>query len=810
MWLLGGFSQGGAVFNGAEVKGFEGGFDFCAVSNCEEKHLVGVDVFAGGGGDVGGGDGEETGGEVCVVVQRTVVEEEVGKGAVDVVGGGELAGEALDAGILGGFELSVSGWGGRDGVELGEELVGGGGGDVGADEAAGEEGAAAALGVEGGEGAVGVAVGFAEIHVDAGAEGASEGVVHGFDGGEVGIGGGDAEAPGHEGGLRGIGLVDKDEVEGGRRGRWRKRLRGGAGGGAALPGREILGGEVAGLRFGEVAGEQEGGVGGAVVGVAEVQEVLASNGVEGFFGSGAGQAVGLVGAVEDEGADAEGDGVGGVGFLLDRDKALLADAVDVWGTEGGVLHGVGKKIEGGGGFVREDREAGGDGVHGGVGEELAADALAVLSLLLGGPEVGALGDHASGEGGEAGLGDGVGFGSGAGDDGGGEDGELMLLDEEDFEAVGKGEVGGDGKVDVGGGAGRRRRFAPALGLFKGGRVGGLDLDVGVGGVGRAGDVVGDFLAGGAVHNDGALLGEVFLGSGLDGGGSGLGSAGKVFGEEAGVAGVLVVLGEGVSDAAEAAEALETGDFLGFDRDAGGIDLSLGGRRRLELADLFPDSFFEVFKLDAGFGGDGAAADAGHLEGVVVAGGGLGDLAVVDEDVLEAAAFLSAEDGQSDVNVGVGLGVEGGGQPADLELRELDGVGDLDPALRGDGRRGDVDGRNRRAGGDGAEVLGEEGFKGGGVEVAGDGEGGVVGGVELLVEVADVVDAGGFDVGVRADDIAVIGVLLGKELVHEGFVSGLVGAALALAALVADDVALVGELGAVEAFHKKPHAVGLEP
>ena len=76
---------------------------------------------------------------------------------------------------------------------------------------------------------------------------------------------------------------------------------------------------------------------------------------------------------------------------------------------------------------------------------------------------------------------------------------------------------------------------------------------------------------------------------------------------------------------------------------------------------------------------------------------------------------------------------------------------------------DGDGLDRGSLRDGAEVFGEERFEFGGIEVAGDGDAGVVGSVEVLVEVADVVDAGGFDVGVRADDGGVVRVLLGKSM-----------------------------------------------
>ena len=63
---------------------------------------------------------------------------------------------------------------------------------------------------------------------------------------------------------------------------------------------------------------------------------------------------------------------------------------------------------------------------------------------------------------------------------------------------------------------------------------------------------------------------------------------------------------------------------------------------------------------------------------------------------------------------------------------------------------------------GAKYFVEQSFELGGIEVAGDGDAGVVGGVELLVEVANVVDAGGFDIGVGADDGGVVGMLVGEE------------------------------------------------
>ena len=79
-----------------------------------------------------------------------------------------------------------------------------------------------------------------------------------------------------------------------------------------------------------------------------------------------------------------------------------------------------------------------------------------------------------------------------------------------------------------------------------------------------------------------------------------------------------------------------------------------------------------------------------------------------------------------------------------------------------------------------------------------------------MEVANIVDARGFDVGVRADDVAVVGMLLREEELVDFFTGEIIGSAFALATLVADDVALVGELGAVEAFEEEAHAIALKP
>ena len=187
-----------------------------------------------------------------------------------------------------------------------------------------------------------------------------------------------------------------------------------------------------------------------------------------------------------------------------------------------------------------------------------------------------------------------------------------------------------------------------------------------------------------------------------------------------------------------------------------------------------------------------------------------DLGLEAQGAIEAAGLGSAEGVEGEVHGVRAFRIDGRGEPGDGELGELDGICDRRTALRGDGGGGDLYGLDGRTLGDGAEVFGEEVFELLGVEVAGDGDAGVVGGVELLVEVANVIDAGGFDIGVGADDVAVVGVFPGEEELEHLFIGEVVGLAFALAALIADDVTLVGELGAVQAFHEEAHAVRLKP
>ena len=152
----------------------------------------------------------------------------------------------------------------------------------------------------------------------------------------------------------------------------------------------------------------------------------------------------------------------------------------------------------------------------------------------------AFGEEAGGEAGEASFGGGVVFTAAASDDACGEDGQGVVFEEEDLEAVLQGEGFGDGKVESYGWAGGGRGLTPVLLLLEIGSVGLGELGVGVGVVGAAGDVVDDFFAGDAIDDDALVRAEVLAGDLFDGDDCGCLVTGDVFGEIAGIVEELVV------------------------------------------------------------------------------------------------------------------------------------------------------------------------------------------------------------------------------------------------------------------------------
>ena len=160
---------------GPRLVAFRPGSIFGAVAHGYDEEMVGVNVVFGDAGDIGGGNGAELVRLGGVIVERKVVEEDLGLGTGGGSGGFEKARNGLDGGVLGLFELGSGGWVGGEVGDFLEELGERGAGDIGTHEAAGEKAATLAIRAEVGRCAIGVAVLFAQIHVDAGGEGAAEG-----------------------------------------------------------------------------------------------------------------------------------------------------------------------------------------------------------------------------------------------------------------------------------------------------------------------------------------------------------------------------------------------------------------------------------------------------------------------------------------------------------------------------------------------------------------------------------------------------------------------------------------------------------
>ena len=340
-----------------------------------------------------------------------------------------------------------------------------------------------------------------------------------------------------------------------------------------------------------IAGEDERGVCGAVVGAVEAGDVVArqgANAVERAYGC---LAVGLV-SVEEAGADAPCDCEGRVALLRDGDEALLADALDVIGVEGGVQDDVGEEIEGSAGVVGEEGDGRRGRVHGRDCGQASTDALCVICEPGRVAGLGAFIEQSSSYGGETGLACGIVLAARAGDDACREYGELLVLDDIDLQAVLQRKGLGDREMEGDGGAGRGYCLAPALLLFKGRGIGWGELDVGVSVVWAAGDVVDDLFARYAGDDDGLVFVEVFVCGLLDAGNGSRLIAREVLAEIAGVAGVLVVVVERVGDTTEAAESFEADDLLREVDDAGGVELPLGGAFGLESGDLLPEGGFE--------------------------------------------------------------------------------------------------------------------------------------------------------------------------------------------------------------------------
>ena len=153
-------------------------------------------------------------------------------------------------------------------------------------------------------------------------------------------------------------------------------------------------------------------------------------------------------AIDQHRADSLRDGGDRVALLADGDEALLADAVEVFVLERRMLHDVGEQVHALCGVVGEHGHAGGGAIHAGADADARADALLLLGERGEIARGGGLAHGLRGDDGEAALAGGVGLAAGASDDGRGEDGQRLLLDEVHFQAVVEREGLGGGQLEV--------------------------------------------------------------------------------------------------------------------------------------------------------------------------------------------------------------------------------------------------------------------------------------------------------------------------------------------------------------------------
>ena len=286
---------------------------------------------------------------------------------------------------------------------------------------------------------------------------------------------------------------------------------------------------------------------------------------------------------------------------------------------------------------------------------------------------------------------------------------------------------------------------------------------------------------------------------------------EVLVQVSGVAGELVVGLESVRHPTEPADIFETGDDAGADRGLGGRQLL--GRRpaRRERIQLVVDRRLQLVRGVTRLGGRPNLEVRIELRRLLEGGHVLGDLLLVHQALVEPARLAAAQDAGRDVGFGV-TGLEVGSRdPRHVDARQLHLVGHHLAPLGADRRRLHVDRRHVGALGDGAEVFLDQRLGLVHVDVARDGQRGVVGRVVLGEEVTHVLELGGLDVRVGADHVGVVGMSGRVEQVRHRLLGEAVGAVLdALAPLVAHHVLLVRQHSLVEAVEQEAHPIALEP
>ena len=291
---------------------------------------------------------------------------------------------------------------------------------------------------------------------------------------------------------------------------------------------------------------------------------------------------------------------------------------------------------------------------------------------------------------------------------------------------------------------------------------------------------------------------------------GLAVAGQVPGQEAGIAGQHVVAVQAIGLAAEAAAALQPAHEAGLVAGAGQLDLGGGQALLQQQVQLGVDRGLDLGQVVARGGGHLDGEGAAHLPRLLGRPDVLGDLALVDQGLVEARVLALGQDVAQQVELGVAGLVVAGGVPGQVQARQLDRVLGHGAALAVEGGQPALDPVHRPARLDAAEEVLDHRLDQHGVEVAGQAEAGVVGRVVEAEEIGDVLDRGGRQVVHAADHRVGVGMALGVEQLQQQLVAAGVGLVLGLALLVLHHVALVVQLLLGHGRQQAAHAVGLQP
>ena len=188
-----------------------------------------------------------------------------------------------------------------------------------------------------------------------------------------------------------------------------------------------------------------------------------------------------------------------------------------------------------------------------------------------------------------------------------------------------------------------------------------------------------------------------------------------------------------------------------------------------------------------------------------------NLLFVNQLLVQAAGFSASQDGCCEIRLGVTRLENGRGKPRLVHARQLHIVLNHYATLGGDWRGFGGNPRHFRPALERAKILFDERLGLLRLEVADDGEAGVVRSVVQLEEIPDVFQFCGLNVFMRADDVGVIRMAFRIKQMHHAFFDDSVRRVFhALTPLVAHDVLLIRKTGLIELVGQIAHAVGLQP